>query len=146
MVCHMHPPDGPYLIFHSFCAFQDNLLEMFLPLLQEKQLNINSLAFVCMHTSVTQFLPCGVRLLTFKFWCSSTFSFRVDFRKKWCHATQINAPCSALHCTSPMFGQERKDLMTMSKHFCHYRSRKCQMMRLWWRIPLYVWIFIFRWI
>lgn len=40
MVCHMHPPEGPYLILHSFRAFQDNLLEMFLPLLSKRSSQI----------------------------------------------------------------------------------------------------------
>lgn len=99
------------------------------------------------HNSHTvQFLPCGVTLFGLKCWCSSRFSFRVDLRRKWCHATKINTPYSALHCRSPTFGQERKGLMTMSKHFLYYRSSKCHIIRLWWRSPLYVRIFIFKWI
>lgn len=39
----------------------------------------------------------------------SFFFHRVDFRRKWCHATQINAPCSALHQISPTFGQEQQE-------------------------------------
>lgn len=98
-----------------------------------------------------QFLPCGVTLLRFKFRCSRLFSLTeltlvgsdVILNRPMLPALP---PTKPLTCLGRSSRKGRVWWQWQNIKFLHYRSKKCQMIRLWCRIPLYVWIFIFKWI
>lgn len=103
------------------------------------------------NSQMVQFLPCGVMLLRFKFRCSSLFSFTeltlaeiyAILNKSMLPALR---PTKSLTCLGRSSRKGRVWWQRQNVMLLHYRSRKCQMIRLWCSIPLYVWMFIFKWI